>query len=487
MPMSGPGEVRKVAQMKDGIDDVAWSPDGRWIGFTSHTPDERYEAEDVSWQSPRKIEHFVSRMNGEDWIFDRPNHVYVVAADGITDPRNLTPGSFQHGGVEWLHDSSAIITSAARHEGWDFDFCTDLYRVGLDGEVTALTNQTGDYSNASVSPDGTQIAFIGFDSPLTYPQNVHVGVLPVAGAGADRIGHRWISRGLDRTFYPTGGPRPPVWLDDATLLSSAEDRGQVHLFRLPADGSSAPEPLTSGARTVYGWDAKASAKGTTIVGTVSEVNHPAELYNLSQGQSTRLSSLNDAFVDSFKPRSWERFAVATTDGSAEIDAWIMRPDGFVEGESYPVLLNVHGGPHTQYGELFFDEAQMQAKAGFVVLMSNPRGSSGREEAWGQAIIGPKHPDAPGSGWGSVDVDDVLAVLDAALDRYHFCDRQRVGMLGGSYGGYMATMLAGLHGERFRGICSERSVNNLLTEEANSDIATFFAPKPESRRSMIPTN
>ena len=103
-----------------------------------------------------------------------------------------------------------------------------------------------------------------------------------------------------------------------------------------------------------------------------------------------------------------------TDGTDEIDAWIMRPQDFDESASYPVLLNVHGGPFTQYGETFFDEAQMQAAAGFVVLMCNPRGGSGRDTAWGQAILGPKHPMAPGTGWGTVDVDDVMAVLDHAL-------------------------------------------------------------------------
>jgi dipeptidyl aminopeptidase/acylaminoacyl peptidase len=138
-----------------------------------------------------------------------------------------------------------------------------------------------------------------------------------------------------------------------------------------------------------------------------------------------------------------------------------------------VLLNVHGGPFTQYGEAFFDEAQMQAAAGFVVVMSNPRGSSGRHTAWGQAITGPRHPQIPGSGWGTVDVDDVLAVLDAALDRYPFCDLDRVGMLGGSYGGYMATTLAGRHGARFRAICSERAVNDFLALEQSSDVATVF--------------
>lgn len=153
----------------------------------------------------------------------------------------------------------------------------------------------------------------------------------------------------------------------------------------------------------------------------------------------------------------------------------MRPADFDELRTYPVLLNVHGGPFTQYGEFFFDEAQMQAAAGFVVLISNPRGGSGRDQTWGQSILGSDHPVAPGTGWGSVDVDDVLAVLDHTLDTFSFCDRDRVGMLGGSYGGFMATWLATRHGDRFRGICSERAANNMLTEEWSSDIATAFQP------------
>ena len=99
LPVAGPGETRTLCTMPDGLGDLEWSPDGRWIAFTSRTRDERYEAEDVSWQAPRKIERFFSRLNGEDWIFDRPQHIYVVAADGTGTPRNLTPGDFQHNGI----------------------------------------------------------------------------------------------------------------------------------------------------------------------------------------------------------------------------------------------------------------------------------------------------------------------------------------------------------------------------------------------------
>lgn len=454
LPVEGPGETRTVCTMPDGIEDPKFSPDGRWIAFGSRTRDARYEAKDERWQAPRKIETFFTRLDNEGWVFDRPQHLYVIAANGTGEARNLTPGDYQHEGVSWLTDSSGVVTAAARHDGWDRDLAEDLFVIPLDGAPRALTKRTGNYSFPSVSPDGTRVAFLGHDDPLTYPQNMRVGVVGIDGGD-----HEWASTALDRTFMATAGVRAPVWVDDATLLATAEDRGETHLYRLAADASSEPERLTSGAITVASFD----ARGGRIALQQATVEHPSEIVTLD-GPVTQLTT---SFL------GWERFAVPTADGTGEIDAWIMRPADFQPRRKYPVLLNVHGGPFTQFGETFFDEAQMQAAAGFVVLMSNPRGGSGRDTAWGQSILGPQHPVTPGSGWGSVDVDDVLAVLEGALARYKFCHPKRVGMLGGSYGGYMATMLAGRYSDRFRAICSERAVNNMLSEEWSADIGTVF--------------
>jgi len=475
LPVAVPGETRTVCSMPDGLGDVAWSPDGRWIGFTSRVRHERYEAEDASWQAPRKVERLFSRLNGEDWVVDRPSHVHVVAADGTGTPIDLTPGDFGHSGVAWLGDSSGIVTSGRRHDDWDLDLATDLFVVELaapDGDtapgaaplVRTLTDSTGSYHSPSVSPDGSTVAFIGNTDSRILAQNARVGLLPVDGDRAPAGDVRWITAGFDRTFQTTNGGPPPVWESADHLLAIAEDRGDTHLYRIPVDGSFVPAPVTEGPLTVLGVD----AAGGTLATVRTTADHPAELY-VGDEQRTHVG-------DQLAGRSlgWEKFAARTTDGSGEIDAWIMRPADFDESKHYPVLLNVHGGPHTQYGESFHDEFQMQAAAGFVVVCGNPRGSSGRHAAWGQAIQGPDHPTTPGTGWATVDVEDVLAIIDTALDRFDFCDPDRVGMLGGSYGGYMATWLAGHHGERFRAICSERAVNNATTMEWTSDIATAFA-------------
>ncbi len=457
MPVGGPGEIRTVCEMPDGIGDLAWSPDGRTLAFLSRTRDERYDAKDESWQSPRKIERFLSRMNGENWIFDRPQHVYVVSVDGTDLPRNITPGEYEYGDVAWMPDSQAVVTAGRGHETWDSDLAEDLYLVPLDGDMRALTHHTGQFGGAAVSPDGTMVACIGTDNPLEYPQNMKIGIVPIDGGE-----HRWISTGLDRTFFAMTAAQAPVWESADSLLAAAEDRGETHLYRLDIDGRD-PERITSGAISIQGFD----SRGGTLTTIRGDVRHGGELWITRDDSDEQITHITR------EGRGWEKFQVPCTDRSDEIDAWVMRPDDFDETKTYPVLLNVHGGPFTQYGEYYFDEAQMQAAAGFVVLMSNPRGGSGRHTAWGQSIMGPKHSTAPGLGWGTVDVDDVVAVLDAALDRYTFCDRDRVGMLGGSYGGFMATTLAARYGDRFKGVCSERSVNNMLTEEWSADIATFF--------------
>jgi dipeptidyl aminopeptidase/acylaminoacyl peptidase len=462
MPIGSSGEIRTIATMPDGVGSVRWSPDGKLIAFTSRTQDERYTKDDESSMSPRKIETFFTRLNGEDFVFDRPQHIYIVPTDGTAAPRNLTPGKHEHSGPSWLADSSGVVTSGALHATWDEDLANDLHLVKLDGAITTLTDQRGVYYAPSVSPDGSRVAFVGSDDPLTSPQNDHIGVLDIKTKK-----RKWVSRALDRTFSPTSGAIAPIWQDDKTLIAYAENRGTAHIVKVDASGKAAPKWLTSGRRIVKAFNAAGKGRKNTIAFVASEVNRLTELYVLTKSGERRLSDLSASLVAASTPQTWERFTVpcgsSYAGGPNEIDVWMMKPRDFDASKKYPMLLNVHGGPHTQYGETYFDEAQMQAAAGFVVVMSNPRGSSGREQAWGQAILGRKHPVAPGTGWGDADVKDVLAVLDGALAKYPFIDGKRVGMLGGSYGGYMATMLAGCHSDRFAAICSERAVNNMLAE------------------------
>jgi dipeptidyl aminopeptidase/acylaminoacyl peptidase len=164
----------------------------------------------------------------------------------------------------------------------------------------------------------------------------------------------------------------------------------------------------------------------------------------------------------------ERFVATSADGT-EVEAWMIPPVGSEPGGRYPTLLNVHGGPFSQYGNRFFDEFQVQAGAGYAVLYANPRGSSGYSEAWGRAIRGPI---GGGPGWGTVDYEDLMAVVDEAIRRFEFVDPGRIGVLGGSYGGFMTSWMIG-HTDRFRAACSERACNNFILEGGSADIGWWF--------------
>ena len=249
--------------------------------------------------------------------------------------------------------------------------------------------------------------------------------------------------------------RPPVWLDDRSFLAGREDRGRVGVLRLAADGAD-PEEVEVGDRWIAGFDA---AGGTLAV----VASTGTELGELFVG-GVRRTYATAPFLEACPASKPERFTVG------EIDAWFVAPEG--AGDSWPLIVSVHGGPATQYGERWFDEWQLWASAGFAVVGCNPHGSSGREEAWGRAIRSPRAELEPGTGWGGTDADDILAVLDATLERWPAIDPARVGIHGGSYGGFMTSWLCA-RTNRFAAGCSERAVNNLLSEEWSSDVGGSF--------------
>jgi dipeptidyl aminopeptidase/acylaminoacyl peptidase len=189
------------------------------------------------------------------------------------------------------------------------------------------------------------------------------------------------------------------------------------------------------------------------------------------GEERLLTDLTGPFAARVEVAVPERFVAVSKDGT-EVPCWAVAPVGAEPGRRYPTILNVHGGPFTSYGNKFFDEFQLEAGAGFGVLYCNPRGGSGYSEAWGRSVRWPECDVDPGSGWGGVDYEDVMACVEEGCKRFGWVDADNVGIMGGSYGGYMASWAIG-HTDFFKAACSERACNNLLSLEINSDIATAF--------------
>jgi dipeptidyl aminopeptidase/acylaminoacyl peptidase len=459
-PVRTGGATVALARMPDEVGALRWSPDGRQIAFTARTRADRYAA-DESQRPPLRVSRLLSRLDNVGFTADRPQHAYVVPADGSAAPRVLTAGEYELFDPDWTPDCGVVVVHGAAHERWDLDLKTDIYAVDVaTGERRLVTATTGLYNHPSVSPDGTRVAFLGTDDAESSPRNTHVAVIDLAGGQ-----HRWVSSALDRTFAPYPDTQRPHWLDDSTLLVAMEDRGNVHLYRVAADGPRAPEPVWDEQGCVTGYDAAAGV----VAFTLSTPTSPGELFVTDGDTARRLTDLTASFGAQAKLRPCEQFTVASADGAVDLDAWLLTPAELDEAGSYPMLVNVHGGPFTQYGNRFFDEVQMQARAGYVVLWCNPRGSSGREEAFGRAICGPP---LGGAGWGSVDYADLMSVVDAALEQFPYLDPHRLGILGGSYGGYMTSWVVG-HTDRFAAACSERAANNLLTLESTSDAAGAF--------------
>jgi dipeptidyl aminopeptidase/acylaminoacyl peptidase len=447
------GEAEKLTKLKEDVRQIAWSPDGTQLVFASRVRDEAYEEEDERKRPPRRVTRLWYKLDDEGWIADRRTQLFVVPADGSAEPRQLTDGEHENGDPRWSPDGSRIVFASARTESWDVDLVQDLYLASPEGgEPELLTHEDGICSKPSWSPDGTRIAYQYSPDPYVWGRHTQIAVIDLASRE-----RRILTESLDRQCGPYPEVREPVW-DGDRIVFSIEDHGGVHVYAVPADGSAAPEPIIAGERAVKGFD----VGGDVIVHATSTPTTFADLYVGGE----RVTDVTKDFPAQLIPP--ERFTARSKDGS-EVEAWIVRPASFEEGKRYPVLLSIHGGPQTQYSPSFFDEFQVYAGAGYAVVFANPRGSSGYTDAWSGAIRGPL---SDGPGWGTVDYEDLMAVMDEALQRFDFLDPERTGVLGGSYGGYMTSWIIG-HTNRFKAACSERAVNNLYTAMGSSDVFWAF--------------
>jgi len=471
IPVGAGGEAVRAATWPEEVDELTWSPDGTTLAFATRLRDEAvYKPERDADRPPRRIRRFEYRLDNVGWTIDRPRRLFVVAADGSSAPRCVHGGEIgdapDYGGLAWSPDGAALAFSAGLHATWDADGVQDIYRVevaaGATDEARRLTPGGARYTRPSWSGDGRRVAFVK-GVPRSLPRNNHIGVVPPDGSGPPVL----LTTALDRhcANYLAGG-REPAW-DGRWLWFQLDDGGNTHLYKVDATARDPkPELVVGGEITVGAFD----VAGGTLAFVASRSPALGELH-VQTATSSWQTNHGTAFAAAVPTSRSVRFAVTAPDGT-EIDAWVMPPAGAVAGKRYPALLNIHGGPFTQYGTGFFDEFQIQAGAGYAVIYCNPRGSSGRSEAFARAIRGPKAAEDPGTGWGGVDAEDVLAVVEAAAARFDFIDRRRIGVLGGSYGGYLTSWLVG-HTNRFRAACSERAVNNVLTMTWTSDIGHWF--------------
>ncbi len=457
IPAEG-GEARKLTDLKESVESIEWSPDSTRIAFTARVRDEAYDEEDERKRAPRRFTRIFHKLDSVGWTGDRRKQIFVVDVDAEKpEPKQLTHGDFEQDGPAWSPDGKTIAFGGLRDERWDAELINRIYVVDADGgsEPRALTGDDGSYESPSYSPDGSRIAFHWSPEDGTWPHHSQIGVMDADGGNV-----RILTESLDRQCAPYPDSREPVW-DGEDILFTVEDRGNIHLYAVAADGGSAPKQVLDGERVIAAFD----KQNGTLVYTAGTHTTMRELFN-GEKQLTNVGKEFTAGRELIEP---ERFTAVSEDGY-EVDAWIVRPPDFDASKRYPAILTIHGGPFTQYATAFFDEFQVMAAGGYVVLFSNPRGGSGYSEEHGRAIRGPLGDAGPG--WGTRDYEDVMAVVDTALERFDFIDGDKLGVIGGSYGGYMTSWIIG-HTNRFKAAISERAVNNLVSMFGSSDLFWVF--------------
>lgn len=456
LPIGG-GEARRVSALDSAIADPVWAPDGRRIAVVSRlTPPDINPGSDV-----RVITDARYKADGDGFLEGKWRHLWVIDTQNEgTEPERITDGDFDHLSPAWSPTGREIAFVANRETDWQLQRARDLWSiVPGGGSPRRLTTGDGRWSLPSWSPDGRQIACVGDRKLDREAPNDELWLVPAAG-GEPRSPTATFDRSVgDAVIADIGqftAQRPRWSADGVTITFLASDRGDTHVWEVATVGG-APRALTSGERRIAACDR--SADGQTLIIATSDPVTPFELHAvLADGSERPLTDFNGSWVAETAAAWPEPITVEAPDGRA-IDGWVLRPPSAAPGRDYPAVLEIHGGPHGMYGTSFFHEFQLLAARGFVVVYANPRGSVGYGEEFAEALH---------AAWGENDTPDLLAVLDHAIAAGGI-DPARVGVTGGSYGGYMTNWLLG-HSDRFKAGVTQRSLSNLYSLYGTDDIA-----------------
>ncbi len=459
------GEIRQLSSLPEGVAGPVWSPDGSRIAFAGTVlsdPDgvvddpRPPESREQIRRAP--VARVASRLDykhdGQGYVDGRYHHLFVVPASGGSVTQ-LTSGAWDVTGYDWSPDGSRLVVSGNAEPGADLQRELNLYLVDLAGARHRLGGGFS-LSSPAWSPRGDLIAFLapnGLDAGLLE----RLWVVPLTGDGPRcltanfdqavsdtvitdmRAGHGtrmcWSAQG-DRVYFCASGP-------GVTGVYSADLEGNVR-------------QEVGGQRRIFDFDV---ASGV-IAFASSDASNPGELHMLTEGAEARLTDLNPWLRDRYIAQP-ERHQFTAPDGWM-IEGWLLKPPDLDTTKLHPLVLEVHGGPHGEYGWAFFHELQILAGMGYVVLYVNPRGSDGYGERFRREVV---------RDWGGKDFADLMSALDQVIEQTGYIDANRLGIAGGSYGGYMTNWAIG-QTDRFSAAVSMRSISNLVSEYSQHDIVLW---------------
>jgi dipeptidyl aminopeptidase/acylaminoacyl peptidase len=458
--MDAEGASSQVTRVDQSPSAIAWSPDGTQISFTMLVEDKNNwtvkmpkAPAGAKWtEAPRIVEQLNYRRDRSGFTDNGYRHTFVVPAIGGT-PRQLTSGKYDSAGSEWTPDGKSIVFSGLRAEEYQWRE-SEIYAVSVaDGAVKQLTSRKGPDGNPTVSPDGKRIAYTGYDWTKDTWVDSKVYVMNIDGTNPRLVSGDW-----DRA------PSQLKWSADGnTLYFSAQNEGSQNLYQLPINGSGAGtvKPVTTGTHMLSVSDI--SPKGVAV-GTVTSPTKPADIiaFDLkSPGSLKQLTFVNDDVLAGKKLGEVHEMRYTSPDGM-KVQGWYITPPDFDPSRKYPMQLHIHGGPHSMYGVGFNFGWQEHAANDYVVLYTNPRGSTGYGSAFGNAIM---------RAYPGKDYDDLMAGVDALLAK-GFVDQQNMFVTGCSGGGVLTAWIVGKT-DRFAAASANCPVIDWLSFVGTTDGASWY--------------
>jgi dipeptidyl aminopeptidase/acylaminoacyl peptidase len=474
------GEARPLTEMPKGAGGPVWSPDGRSLAFNSPTLVKDFEKkkDDAVESDVRVITRAEYRENGEGYVDpDRPDHIWIVdvprVPGGPQKARQVTSGEFSESRVAWSRDGSKLYFTSDRVKESYYEPPTGaIYEVSASGgEIRKVVGIDGPISRFALSPDGRRLAFVGeinrgegviqrsYSQPDLFVAALEPGSTPknlTANYDFD-IGS---GVGGDQDPPRGGGDSKPFWSADGRgIFVRVAEEGRVNIERIDSETGKVA-PVTKGDHAMVSYSATPDgSKMALLVSTTTDIGD-VFVTNSASGELEPVTHVNAELFAKLHLTEPEMIWYKSFDGR-RIQAWVQRPPDFQAGKKYPLILDIHGGPHSAYGYVFDHEFQWMAAKGYVVLYPNPRGSTSYGQEFGNII----QYNYPGD-----DFKDLMAGVDELIAR-GWVDPQKLGVTGGSGGGVLTNWVIG-HTDRFKAAVSQRSIADWAGFWYTADFSQF---------------
>lgn len=470
------GEPEKLTNFTYGAKEPHWSPDGMHIIFSASlyaddslekqremSKEEKSNEKETLNKKPTIVRHLKYKSDAHGLFDQKRTHLIAYHVLDKTFKR-LTKEHIDHTFESVSPDGKFVLFSANYNEDADFEQTNDLFTLCLDTlKITKITNEKGTYGQASFSPCGKYIACFGNQLEYLGATLTHLYLINLDQNKLTCLSSSWdlqlddaMINDIQTGYQPTG----PTWNDssDEIYFITTKD-GYTSLEACNLNGVL--KTLYSNNNHVFSFAVHPKQQHSFVIG-VSAPTHPADFYLLEDNECKQLTTMNKKLLNELALSEPEEMIIPSSDG-LQVQGWLLKPYDFQADKKYPLILEIHGGPHAMYGQTFFHEMQLLAAEGYAVLYTNPRGSHG----YGQKYVGAVLND-----YGRGDYEDLMHAVDHALESYPFIDSDRLGVTGGSYGGFMTNWIIGKT-SRFKAAVTQRSISNWLSMYGVSDIGYFF--------------